>query len=384
MVETGRSRTILFATTEWVTAKTFLIDQLEFFAARGWDVHLACANIPEGIRGARVASSTTLHPLFMKRAPSALRDLRSLFDWLALLRDVHPDVFVGSTPKASFLGLIAATVFRVKSRVYWVHGLRFESQKGIFRWFLQQAERLCVLMATNVFTVSASLDQKLQIAVPAVAQKTSGTQHAHANGVDSGILAPPSPMQKRIARETFHLSPDVLVVGFMGRLTPDKGLLFLAEAMKEVVRKFPDAVLLVAGEPDNAKPYTSSERQAFEVGYVRLVGFQLDRVGFYHALDLFCMPSVREGLSTVNLEAASCGLAVVTTTATGCIDSVVPGSTGIVVPPENSRALSRAIISLLADENHRCTMGTRGRQWVVENFARDQIWAANLAYFDSL
>lgn len=367
-----------------MTAEIFLLGQLEFFAAHGWEVHLACANIPESTRGARAASRTTLHPLFMRRDPSIFDDLRSLFDWLALLRAVNPNVVVGSTPKASFLGLIAATILGVKSRVYWVHGLRYESQTGIYRWFSQQVERLCVLMATNVLTVSDSVEQKLQSTAPALANKTSGTQHAHANGVDTKILTPPSLMQKRIARRTFDLSQDVLVIGFMGRLTPDKGLSFLVESMEEVVRKFPHAVLMVAGEPDGVKPYTSGELQAFDVDYVRKVGFQMNPEIFYHSLDLFCLPSLREGLSTVNLEAASCGIAVVTTTATGCIDSVVPGSTGIVVPPGDSRALSRAIISLLGDENSRSTMGTLGRQWVVEKFAQDEVWASNLAYFDSL
>lgn len=384
MVKSGRPRTILFATTEWVTAEAFLFDQLEYLAENDWKVHLTCANIPETIGPRGPVEKTRLHPMSVQRAPSIGNDLRSLFEFLAVIRAVDPDVFVGSTPKASFLGLFAARVLGVRFRVYWIHGLRYETQTGLFRWVLRQFERLSVFLATHILTVSDSLNAKLRIEIPASIPKTGGARHSHANGVASERFRPPSPRRRQAVRESFQLSPDALAVGYMGRLTPDKGILLLVEAMEEVVERFPDAILLVAGEPDEAKSFSREELQDFKLEYVRMVGFQPDPIAFYHSLDLFCMPSLREGLSTVNLEAASCGLAVVTTTATGCIDSVVPDSTGIVVPPADSRELSHAIIALLGDKNRCRAMGTLGRQWVAKNFAQEDVWNRNLDYFNSL
>lgn len=384
MVKSGQPRTILFAATEWMTFRAFLLDQLEYFAANGWSVHLACANIPEasGIRGS--AAKRRHHPISFRRDLSIAKDFQSLLELLAVIRAVHPDVFVGSTPKASFLGLVAAAVLGVRSRVYWLHGLRYESETGIRRLVLRQAERFSVFMATDILTVSGSLNAKLHKEIPASIPKTRELRRYHANGVVCERFRPPSPRRRQAARESFQLSPDALAVGFMGRLSPDKGVLSLVEAMEEVVRSFPEAILLIGGESDAAKPFSRQESQAFSRDFIRMVGFQPDPVSFYQSLDLFCTPSLREGLSTVNLEAASCGLAVVTTSATGCIDSVVPEKTGIVVPPRETRALARAIVALLGNENRRNAMGTLGRQWVVDNFAQDKVWNSNLDFFNSL
>jgi glycosyltransferase involved in cell wall biosynthesis len=91
-------------------------------------------------------------------------------------------------------------------------------------------------------------------------------------------------------------------------------------------------------------------------------------------MDLFVLPTVREGLGNVLLEAAAMGLATVTTTATGARDATVPGTTGFQVPPRDAIALEGAIRSLVADADLRRRMGMAGRQWVCDHFDQQRVW----------
>jgi glycosyltransferase involved in cell wall biosynthesis len=105
---------------------------------------------------------------------------------------------------------------------------------------------------------------------------------------------------------------------------------------------------------------------------------------FYAALDIFCLPSHREGFPNVNLEAAATGLPVVTTTATGCIDSIRTGVDGILVPPRNPDALALAIEELVRDSSLRHTYGQQGRDRVIELFDERRINGLLAATLDDL
>lgn len=379
-----KPRRIFFATTDWLTAETFLSRQLQYFSTAGWDVHLGCANIPAQFDSGGTFSDITVHEIFMKRNPSPMADIWSLALWVTVLREVRPDVFVGSTPKASLLGLLAATSQRIRARVYWVHGLRFEAESGLFRLILLNLERATIYLATNVLTVSGSLRASLIREIPASVGKAPAPSRYHASGIRADRFAPPTALQVREAREMFGLPESSLLVGFAGRLNADKGLRYLLEAMEEVVRQIPNALLLIAGGRDESNPISAVEMQALEADHVRNLGIQSDMASFYRSLDVFCMPSIREGLSTVNLEAAASGLPVVTTSATGCVDSILPGKTGLLVPPRDSQALVQAIICFLRNAGERHEKGMSGSLWVRENFAESDVWESNLKFFDSV
>jgi glycosyltransferase involved in cell wall biosynthesis len=176
---------------------------------------------------------------------------------------------------------------------------------------------------------------------------------------------------------------SLVVVGFLGRLHPDKGLATLALAMENLQVGEIAVKLVVKGYSDGLSVDFLEESLLRKVDAVVDVGIGNAR-DFYHSIDIFCMPSYREGLSTVNLEAAACGLPVVTTTATGCIDSLLRGESGLAVPPRDPEALASAISKLVTDPNLRVSMGQAGCNFVRANFERKIVWKRNLAFFDSL
>jgi glycosyltransferase involved in cell wall biosynthesis len=100
--------------------------------------------------------------------------------------------------------------------------------------------------------------------------------------------------------------------------------------------------------------------------------------------DIFCLPSYREGLPKVLLEAMSSGLPCVSTDVPGCRDVVRHGDTGLLVPAGDSAALASAIADLINNEEQRLEMGRRGRKRVVEGFSEAQTISATMRVYKEL
>jgi len=105
-----------------------------------------------------------------------------------------------------------------------------------------------------------------------------------------------------------------------------------------------------------------------------LPGLQHDIQPFYAAMDIFCLPTYREGFSAVNLEAAAMGLPVVTTDAVGAGDTIEHGRTGLAVPVADATALATALEQLITQPELRRRMGAAGRQRVAEHFEQSRFW----------
>jgi len=158
------------------------------------------------------------------------------------------------------------------------------------------------------------------------------------------------------------------VVGFVGRLVPDKGVSELVEAVRSLHKQNLDVILILAG------PRESRELD-LPLDEDRLIALgPLDNTrSAYWAFDIFCLPSHREGFPISTLEAEACGLPVVTTSATGCRDSMGPDHSGFMVEPRDSGALALAIRQLISKPALRASMSRNARQFVEENFDRRDV-----------
>jgi glycosyltransferase involved in cell wall biosynthesis len=166
------------------------------------------------------------------------------------------------------------------------------------------------------------------------------------------------------------------VVGFVGRLVRDKGIAELLQAYLLLKPRFPELKLLLVGAPEDGDPLDRRTRTLIETTPgVITTGFVDNVVPLFPAMDVFAMPTFREGFGTASLEAAAAGKPVVTTGATGVIDTVVNGVTGMVVPVGDAEALAKAIARLLEDPELARSMGEAGRRRALENFRPEAIWA---------
>jgi glycosyltransferase involved in cell wall biosynthesis len=186
-------------------------------------------------------------------------------------------------------------------------------------------------------------------------------------------------------RRELDLPKDVLVIGFVGRLTRDKGIPELMEAYWNLRNDFRELRLLLVGDFEDGDPVPLSVRGRIENdSHILRSGFVPDTSAYYQLMDVLVLPTWREGFGLVNIEAQAAGKPVVTTRATGTIDSVQDGKTGILVPVGDVSALAHAIGNLLGDAEKRKEMGRRGQEWVTREFPRGKVLADLVREYNSL
>src|SRR5260221_10800481 len=216
------------------------------------------------------------------------------------------------------LGGIAAGLARVPCRVYTLRGLRWETASGPKRALLKLTEWIACRCAHRVICVSSSVREKLLAAHASLRQRTVVFGAGSSNGVDTRRFAPRSQNQTNAAtlRAQLKIPPDALVIGFVGRLTRDKGVCELYEAHTRLRRQFPLLRLLLVGDFEAGDPLpTEVHRSIDSDSSVIRPGFVIDIADYYRVMDVFSLPTYREGFPTVALEAQAAGVPVVTSTA---------------------------------------------------------------------
>jgi len=201
-----------------------------------------------------------------------------------------------------------------------------------------------------------------------------------APGIDTAHFIPqPDGMQKR---KELGLQDKKIIIS-VGRLVHRKGQDKLIEAMPEVLRKIPNAHLLIVGEG----PYKNHlEKLVNKLSLKENITFagriMYDRLPSYlSAADLFAMPSRSrffglevEGLGIVYLEASACGIPVLAGNSGGAPDAVLEGVTGFCVDGTNVAEIASAVIEICSDAERASHMGAAGRNWIVDQWRWD-IWS---------
>ena len=175
------------------------------------------------------------------------------------------------------------------------------------------------------------------------------------------------------------------MLGYVGRLVKDKGIRELVEAFGKLRGTYPDLRLLLVGDFEQGDPVEPEVRRCIEseTAIIR-PGFVSDTAPYYPLMDVLALPTYREGLPGVPLEAQASGVPVVTTTATGAVDSIIDGVTGLHVPVGNTNALTDAVGKLLADPALRERMGKAGRERMERDFRPEVIWDALIHLYREL
>ena len=357
----------------------FLQGQLQYFQDRGFDVAVLCPERREGEWEVDQPEGIPIIEVPMDREIAPLRDLVSLWRLWRIMRALRPAVANVGTPKAGLLGGFAAWLNRVPCRFYTLHGLRFETTRGVQRRLLIYAERLACRFAHRVVCVSQSVREK------AIAFGLTSPERAvifgagSCNGVDTSRFAATPERMRRAAGLRYHfgIPAQAPVVLFVGRLTCDKGIPELIQAFLRLGDQFPDLYLLLAGCFEDEDPLPVDTRKCLEIHpRVIFAGAAQDIATYYALADVVVLPSHREGLPTVILEAQAAGKPVVGASATGIVDVVVDGETGLLFPVGDVPALAEALARLITDEVLATNLGRAGQEQVKRNFQQERVWEA--------
>ncbi|QNP93883.1 glycosyltransferase family 4 protein [Corynebacterium wankanglinii] len=332
-------------------------DLARYMSDNGWDVTFISSG---GDSLDSLGEDVAVEHIPMERNPSPLKDLGSLFKWIRVLYRIRPDIVISGTPKAGLLGMMSSRLLRVPNRIYWLHGLRLETASGKMRTLLELIERFVIASATTTVAVSPSLRNLVLSMGLAKESDISVIGSGSTQGVDTLRFAPTNDDAERAAEKArWGLDPNLLTIGFVGRLTKDKGIEELCEASVSLLEKASNfQVFLVGPLEDAAGERVIAEMEARGVPFVA-PGKIDDTSAAFKAMDIFCLPSYREGLPNVVLEAFASGLPVVATSVTGNTDLIDPGENGLLVEARDSEALRGALDAVIRDPNLRTELGSR-------------------------
>ena len=195
------------------------------------------------------------------------------------------------------------------------------------------------------------------------------------------------PAEVRRRRAELGIADGAPVIGFVGRLVAEKGIHELFEAAGAVRRRFPTTRLLLIGAVDRAKRDAISPETASRYGLADMCifpGHRNDLPELYAVMDVFALPSHREGFPRTPMEASAMGLPVVATNIRGCRTAVDDGRTGLLVPLKDAARLGEALAALLADPLRARGLGAEGRRAAVDRFDERRVFAKVLETYERL
>ena len=176
------------------------------------------------------------------------------------------------------------------------------------------------------------------------------------------------------------------MIGFVGRLTRDKGVPELIEAFDQIVAASPLARLLLVGWFDESEDSLSQELRTRIDHHPSIVrtGFVADTAPYYRAMDMMVLPTWREGFPNVVLEAAATGIPVITTFSTGSRDAVLAEITGVLIPAGYPEAIAEAVLRLIRHPGERHRMGAAARAWVIDEFVNGRVLGLTVGFYQKL
>lgn len=372
------------------SAENFIGSQFYYLAEYGgYEMHLICSygeNLPllnkkYGVQYKAIPINRNITPI---------QDIKSLIAICKYIKQNDIDIIICHQEKGNLLGQLAGFIMRVPIRIILSHGILYESMTGIKRWLIRKQDKFVSSIATNVICVS-NFVRKTRI--------NDGVDNPHksvvlgngsCNGIDVKDKFNPNLYDinmKSVLRAQFGISDYDFVIGFCGRLVRDKGIEELVAAHKILVSQYPDKniKLFVIGDLESRDAISSalSEylRNNSNVVFTGRVDYE-DIQKFYLPMDVFVLPSHRDGLGLTPLEAQAMKVPAIVTDFTGCAETIRNGFTGeyIDLNPEHIAE----VISHFFDKEKAIHYGIYGRDFVYKHFNREEVNKLMLDYINSL
>lgn len=364
------AKRICYVTTLHLTLSHFVRPQAEYLVSQGWDVTCVCADSPSPEEGTAAGARYIWMPF--KRGIDPLGIPRAIVSLYRLFRREHFDIVQYSTPNAAFYASTAAWLARVPVRLYAQWGIRYVGFEGLARRLFKGLERWCCSRSTLIEPDSFS---NLEFAIRE-GLYPRGKGRVIWNGSASGVdLARFDVAQKDAWRTAYRkrlkLDPHHLVVGFVGSIRRDKGSNELIAACRRFFGGMPDARLLLVGDKLFYETIDQDLRDwAEQSPQVIHVPANQEIPEYMSCMDVFALPSYREGFGSVVVEAEAMGVPVVVSNVPGPIDAMVPDVTGLIVPVRDETALAKALQALLTDAERRAEYGRNAAAFVRDHFER--------------
>ncbi len=369
----SKPKRICFVTTVSITLKAFVVETAKYLHEQGgYDISMICSpdeafekSLPEYIR---------FIPVPMERGIS-LGGFKALGQMRRIFKREKFDLVQYSTPNASCYAAIAAKQAKIPVRLYCQWGIAYVGFQGIKRRIFKAIEKTVCRLSTHV-----EPDSNGNL-IFSQAEGLYGGEKGHVvwNGSACGVSLEKfdiarKPVWRDAIRQKLGIPQNDFVFGFIGRFTRDKGVGELLAAAKTVLADRPDAWLIFVGGKESEEN-VFPELIAWAEGHDRVIFCGTTNVveQYVSAMDVYVLPSYREGFGMAVVEAEAMAVPVIVTDIPGPTDAMEPGKTGLLVQKKDVATLADAMSRLYADAPLCQSMGEAARYLAAEKFEQKQL-----------
>lgn len=326
-----------------------------------------------------ISAGFKLIPISLRRdSRNPFKETFSVLELIKIYKTVQPDIVHQVAMKPVLYGTIAARVAKVPIVINALGGLGYvfiskQWLARILRVILSFSFKLTLNSNNGKLIIQNPDDIKLLLSLGIV--KHERVILIKGSGVDTSQFVP---------------SPEFIgepVVALISRMLWDKGVKEFVDAATLLLKKGIKAKFVLIGnnDPDNPSSIPISTLESWQSeGFIEWWGHMEDMPTVFQKCHVVCLPSYREGLPKVLLEAASCGRPIVTTDTPGCKEIVRNGVNGFLVPIRNAEALANSIHQLVDNPFLRKQMGEKGREIAVNEFSVDKVISETLTLYKLL
>ena len=366
---------ICFVTTVSLTIRAFVLPVIRYFKENtDWEITVIChedPNLPE-----LLPSGVRYIPVSMERGVN-IGGVKAMLRMIKIFRKEKFDLVQYSTPNASFYASLAAWIARIPVRLYCQWGIAYVGFAGMKRKIFKALEKMICHLSTwiepdSFGNLNFSHDEGLY-----PKQKGAVIWSGSASGVDLQKFDIAHKDEWRsLIRRKYGIGENDFVYGFIGRITGDKGVNELFTAAKKRLQETEDTWLMLVG--DLEKVYTldqtllqwaQNEKRVVFCGYTEVVEQYLS------AMDVYILPSHREGFGSAVVEAEAMSVPVIVTDIPGPTDAMLPNETGIVIEKENVDALYEGMRLMQEDEAMRMQFARNAHRFALEKFDQTKLEA---------
>ena len=316
--------------------------------------------------------------LNMTRKITPVRDFVAIIKLYFFLRKIKPTIVHTHTPKAGFVGMVAAYFARVPLRLHTVAGLPLMETSGVKRKLLNWVEICTYRCATKVYPNSNGLCRFILSEGFTNTSKLKVLGEGSSNGIDTVYFSRRNFTDSACRKKRQDLSIPALdfVFIFVGRIVRSKGIDELTAAFIQLQEEYANCSLLLVGPfEDDLDPISNHTKQCItDHPKIFTTGYQDDVRIFYSISDALVFPSYREGFPNVVLQAGAMELPSIVSDINGCNEIIIQQENGIIIPAKNESKLREAMKLLLTDKHLYEGLKQNTRKNITERYERSKMW----------
>ena len=374
-MERSKSKLLIVVNTDWGFLAYRLPIALE--AKRlGWEVFVATPDTGD----AHIIKAAGLNHITLEMSRKGLnpfRELKTMVDFWRLYRDLSPQIVHHVTVKPIIYGSIIASLLNKSFVVNAISGLGYVftslPKNNIVRLITTFLYKLA-LNTSNSKTIFQNPDD-LNLFIQEGMIEESKTRLILGSGVNCSVFSP----SKATLTDKLVMLP--------ARMLFDKGIYEFVSAVSMLKVDFPDVKFVLVGRADDGNPALIPTKQlrAWEMaGLIEWWGYKRNMNEVLNMATMVVLPSYREGLPKVLLEAAACSKPIISTNVPGCKEIVRHEVNGLLIPPKDEVALAEAIRRLLDNPEFAKQLGENGREIVQKEFSEELVVEKTFEVYDLL